>query len=272
MSNDECALILHMWICIFTYFYTYALWRSSAPFRHLQHLFMFSNSKISCTYVHHLWISCHMFTHHTSVYLCKVFNIIYTCATTYCQNLHTSADTHPFISHHIPGTLYCISEHLPAWKHTYAKYPVLSTHSMQNICITFRNVWTSIHSIPQHSWHIYMHPQIFLLCKDMLPCFLWSPFFPINSASFAHPLKFSIDFRSIVKHSYFPPPFFELIGAWFSFNYPFLFTFYFFLLLHFSSFLLISFMFHDSDLYTFVHIFHVTFFQIFSNICTFMYL
>ena len=41
---------------------------------------------------------------------------------------------------------------------------------------------------------------------------------------------------------------------------PFSFTFYFFLLLRFSSFLLISFMFHASDPYTFVHTFHITFF------------
>ena len=32
MYFDEDALVLHVWMCIFAYFDTYALWRSSAPF------------------------------------------------------------------------------------------------------------------------------------------------------------------------------------------------------------------------------------------------
>ena len=40
MYFDEDALVLHVWMCIFAYFDTYALWRSSAPFRYLQHLYM----------------------------------------------------------------------------------------------------------------------------------------------------------------------------------------------------------------------------------------
>ena len=55
-------------------------------------------------------------THHASAHL-QIFNIIHTC-TMCCQNLHTSADTHPFISNHTPCILYHISKNLPAWKHT----------------------------------------------------------------------------------------------------------------------------------------------------------
>ena len=124
-------------------------------FRGLQHhsdifnTFTFSNSEMSYRHVHHLRMFYHVYMHHASAHL-QIFNI-YTCASMCCQNLRTSADTHPFVSHHIPGTLYRISKHHPAQRHTYARYPVLSIHSMQGICNTFRNIWTSIHSIPQHS-------------------------------------------------------------------------------------------------------------------------
>ena len=93
------------------------------------------------------FIRCPRITHqHISEYS----TIIHTCITC-CQNLRTSSDTHPFTFHHIPGTLYRISKHLPAQKHMYAKYLVLSTHSMQNIRNTFGNTWTPIQSILQHS-------------------------------------------------------------------------------------------------------------------------
>ena len=111
--------------------------------------FTSSNSEMSCTHVHHLRMFYHVSMHHTSAHL-QIFNIIHTCVTC-CQNLRTSADTHPFIFHHIPGTLYRISKHLPAWKHMYTKYPVLSMHGTQNIRNTFGNIWTPIHLILQHS-------------------------------------------------------------------------------------------------------------------------
>ena len=111
--------------------------------------FTSSNSEMSCIHVHHLRMFCHMSTHHASAHL-QIFDVIHTCVTC-CQNLHTSADTHPFISHHIPGTLYRISKHPPERKHMYAEYPVLSMDGSQNIYNTFRNIWTPIHLIPQHS-------------------------------------------------------------------------------------------------------------------------
>ena len=137
-------------------------------FRGLQHhsdifnTFTFTHSEMSCTQVHHLWIFYHVSMHHTSAHL-WIFDSIYTGAMC-CQNLPISADTHLFISHHIPGTLYCISEHLPAWKHTYAKYPVLSMNGMQNICMihisqyfycakTGTCTFSSLHSSPS-IWHL----------------------------------------------------------------------------------------------------------------------
>ena len=160
MSNDECALVLHMWIRIFAYFYTYALWRSSAPFRHLQHLFMFSKSKISCTYVHHLWISCHMFTHHTSVYLCKVFNIIYTCATTYCRtftHLQTHIPSYPIIFqvHYIASLNIFLHEstHMPNiqyYPHTACRIFALPSETFGHQSIQFLSIPDTFICIPKY--------------------------------------------------------------------------------------------------------------------------
>ena len=116
---------------------------------------MFSSSKMSCTHVHHFRTFYHVSMHHTSAHL-WIFNIIHTCVTC-CQNLHTSADTHPFIFHHIPGTLYCISEHLPAWKHMYTEYPVLSMHSMQNI---WKNLDTNLLDSAALLTHWFTSPNI----------------------------------------------------------------------------------------------------------------
>ena len=63
------------------------------------------------------------------------------------------------------------------------------------------------------------------------------------------------------------------IGAWFSFNFCFLYTFHFFLLLHFFSFLLIYSMFHVSNICGLVHSIQITISEYFwVFVCTFMYL
>ena len=130
-------------------------------FLHLCTLEVFSTIQTSSTPLHSQTPKCpaHMSTiskcfimcpHITHQHISEYSTIIHTCITC-CQNLRTFADTHLFISHHIPGTLYRISEHLPAWKHMYAEYPVLSMHGMQNIRNTFGNIWTPINLIIQHS-------------------------------------------------------------------------------------------------------------------------
>ena len=148
LDTDECTLILHTWICIFTHFDTYALWKFSAPFKYLQHLYVLqlqnvlhtcppSLSILSCVHT-----SCISTSPNTQHHLHMCYNVL-------PEPSHICR--HPFISHHIPDTLYHISEHLPAQKHTYTEYPILFIHGTQNIRNTFGNIWTPIHSIIQHS-------------------------------------------------------------------------------------------------------------------------
>ena len=128
-----------------------------------------------------------------------------------------------------------------------------------------------------------MHLWRFLLCKDMYLCFLWSPFFPINSASFAYLLKFSIDFGSIVKHSYSLPPFSKINRPVSPLTIPFLFTIflapfaflpfssYFFCVLCFRSLYLCSYLSHylfpNIFKYLYTHVFAVSqYFKITSSI------
>ena len=118
-----------------------------------------------------------------------------------------------------------------------------------------------------------MHPQIFLLHQDAHPAFLQSPFFPINSASFVYSLNFSIDFGSIVKHSYSLPPFSEINRCLvFPLIIPFSFTIYFFLLSCFFHFLLTSFVFFCvlcfGPLYLCSYISQDLFPNIFEYLCT----
>ena len=148
VTFDECTLVLHMWICIFTYIYTYTtsevfstIQTSSTPVCSQTPKYPACMSTISKHF-----ITCPCITHQcTSEYLMPSAMHYNTLP----KPLHICRCT-SFNIPNIPGTLCCISKHLPGQNHTYTKYPALSIHAMQNICRTFPNIWTSIHLISQH--------------------------------------------------------------------------------------------------------------------------
>ena len=125
----------------------------------------------------------------------------------------------------------------------------------------------NLHKYTTHHLGIYLtlslyHPKIpeYLYCERSRHCFKWydlwctcsSIHLPLLIQPFCwQSLKLSINFGSIAKDSYSSPPFSEINRYLIFFPFPFLFTFYFFFLLHFSSFLRLSFVFHVSDLCVF---------------------
>ena len=126
------------------------------------------------------------------------FNTVLTCASNHPQNiLHASPPS--------PDVLSCI--------HAACISALLNyTHIMQNIYQTFTNIHTT-HHLGIYSTLYSHHPKIpkYLYCKrsctgtcssiHLLPS-IW-PFC-------SQPLMFSINFRSIAKDSYPPPPFSEM--------------------------------------------------------------
>ena len=150
-----------------------------------------------------------------------------------------------------------------------------STHIMQNIHQTFTNIQLIIQAFIQHFIHITPRSWKFILEKIMHRHMLQYPSAPINLAFCSQPLMFRINFRSIAKDSYSPPSFSEINRCliFFELFFSSLYTFYFFLLFHFSSFLLIYFMFHVSNLCGLVHSIQITISEYFwVFVCTFMYL
>jgi len=106
--------------------------------------------------------------------------------------------------------------------------------------------------------HTGMHPGIYPLPSIWPLCL--------------HLLMFSITFRSIIKHSYFWPPYSKLIGTYMSLIYSSFISFLFlspFAFLSFSSDFLHVSCFGCLHFCSYLSYF---FFRIFSNICTLMYL
>ena len=145
-----------------------------------------------------------------SEYFSEICEYSYISCNTHSQQLYTNSQTFRHLSHRFSTCIPTISEYFitcPCTISTHFRiFDAISIHHT-NICRTFGNTWTTILSILQHSQCFDMHPRIFLLHQDAHPAFFRSPFFPIKLVSFAYLLKFSIDFRSIVKHSYSLPPF-----------------------------------------------------------------
>ena len=148
-----------------------------------------------------------------SEYFSEICEYSYISCNTHSQQLYTNSQTFWHLSHHFSTCIPTISEYFITCPCTISThfwiFDAISIHHT-NICRTFGNTWTLIPSILQHSQCFDMHPRIFLLHQDAHPAFFRSPFFPIKSVSFAYLLKFSIDFGSIVKHSYSLPPFSEI--------------------------------------------------------------
>ena len=121
MINDECTLVLHMWIHNFKYFYAYALWRSSAPFRHLQHL-----------------------------YILKLWNVLHTCppSPNILSHVHVShINTSPNIWHHLIMCYNMLSKPLHICRHTplciqsYSRYYITSLNIFLHKSSHTPNIW-----------------------------------------------------------------------------------------------------------------------------------
>ena len=95
-----------MWIPIFAYSDTYAFWRSSAPFRFLQHL-----------------------------YILKLQNVLHTCppSLNVLSCVHASCiSTSPNIQHH-PHMCYMLPEPSHIHRHTYLHIPSYSRSTISHI-------------------------------------------------------------------------------------------------------------------------------------------
>jgi len=226
---------------------------------------------ISCGCVHHLRRFYHVFMHHASMHF-QIFDAIYTCSTKHLQNLCKSMFTYSITpsklqAHRITSPNISLHE-----AHLLQIFSIIHTchvdrlqdHQEPSDLPPFASsaLQTWLVHITEDSYcartHTGMHSGIYPLPTIQPLCF--------------HLLKFSITFRSIVKHSYFWPPYSQLIGTYMSLIYSSFISFLFlspFVFLSFTSYFLCVSCFRSLHFCSYLSHF---FFRIFANICTLMYL
>ena len=180
-------------------------------------------------------------------------------------------------------TLNIIFNNFPAHLPAYSEYPIpircsdfhgiyLNTPWYPHTCVhkTFTDLWTIICSLSHHSRHIATHSPNVHIAKESTQAH--TPAFIYLHQSSLFVCTFSSWALASNKLSSTAIPHLHSLNQWVpgsASTIPF--PFYFILLSQFSPFLLISFIFHVSDLHIFVHTFQVSFseyFQIFVHSCT----
>ena len=165
---------------------------------------------IMCPHITHQHISeCFIMCPHITHQHISEYSTSSTHALPCCQNLCASADTHPsypiiFQVHYIAYPNVFLHESTCTLNIRY--YPCTAHRIFATPSETFGHQFIQFFSIPNALIHI----SEYFYCTRMRIHAFSSLHSSINSASFIYSLKFSIDFRSIVKHSYSPPPFSEI--------------------------------------------------------------
>ena len=248
VTFDECTLVLHMWICIFTYIYTYTtsevfstIQTSSTPVCSQTPKYPECMSTISKHF-----ITCPCITHQcTSEYLMPSTHALQHIAKTFAH-LQMHILIYPKHSRHTVLHL-----QTPSWT---------KSHIDQISSIIYTCHAEYLENLPKHldinsfdfsafltHWYTSLNISVVQGHAPMLSLV----FILTHQFGIFHPLllKFSFALGSIVKHNYSPSPFSESTPGSPS-TIPFSFTFYLFLLSHFPPFILISFfVFNVLDLY-----------------------